>query len=56
MSESFKNLYKAQTMFTDFSQRLTSAVNTIVSGLKVRQTLIETMTFENATSEFKGNQ
>ena len=39
--------------FTDFSQRLISAANRMISDPEVRQILIECLAFENANSECK---
>lgn len=48
-SESFtKNIQSPIEAFTNFLQRLTSAINRIVSDSKVRQLLIESLPFENA--------
>jgi hypothetical protein len=39
--------------FTDFLQRLVSAVNKVLSDPDVRQVLIETLAFENVNAKYK---
>lgn len=42
--------------FTDFLQRLGSAVNTAILDPETRQSLIEILTFENTNTECRSNQ
>lgn len=51
-SESFTKIIQGlKEDFTDFLQRLASAVNRIAPDSEVRQILIESLAFENANSE-----
>ena len=50
-SESVNKIIQGKKGFTDFLQRLSSAVNRIVSAPEVRKTLIESLTFEHANPE-----
>ena len=52
--ESFtKVIQHLKEKFTDFLQKLTSAVNKMIPNSEARQIIIESLTFENANSQCK---
>ena len=48
-----KVIQDSKETITDFSQRMTSGVNRMIPNSKARQIIIESLTFENASSQCK---